>query len=84
MRNAVGNEANTVWNPVEEHVENGVIKGLMHENFKNGIFNKVPMLIGSNSEEELQFGKKDVYSFKFSQLCRQQLLRITNSNIKMV
>ncbi|CAH1104362.1 unnamed protein product, partial [Psylliodes chrysocephalus] len=55
MRNAVGNEANTVWNPVEEYVENGVIKGLMHENFKNGIFNKVPMLIGSNSEEELQF-----------------------------
>ncbi|CAH1104361.1 unnamed protein product [Psylliodes chrysocephalus] len=60
MRNAVGNQGNTVWNPVEEHSRNGVIKGLMHENFKNGIFNKVPMLIGVNSEEQLKFDLEEL------------------------
>ncbi|XP_050509776.1 juvenile hormone esterase-like [Diabrotica virgifera virgifera] len=55
LRNCVGNIGSTVWNPVLENQEDGFVKGLMHENFKYGMFSRVPVLIGFNSEEEVAY-----------------------------
>uniref|UniRef100_A0A6P7G1C2 Carboxylic ester hydrolase n=1 Tax=Diabrotica virgifera virgifera TaxID=50390 RepID=A0A6P7G1C2_DIAVI len=58
LRNCVGNIGSTVWNPVLENQEDGFVKRLMHENFKYGMFSRVPVLIGFNSEEEVAYSKK--------------------------
>ncbi|CAH1154472.1 unnamed protein product [Phaedon cochleariae] len=45
------------WVPVTEdsNYENALVTGMNHENLKNGNINKVPLLIGINSQEVLLF-----------------------------
>nr|AIY68367.1 esterase [Leptinotarsa decemlineata] len=46
------------WSPAkeDESFENALVTGMNHENIKNGNSNKIPLLIGINSEEVLTFG----------------------------
>lgn len=51
------------WTPVveDENLENAFITGYSHENIKSGRINKVPLLIGFNSQEILLFSKYFIY-----------------------
>ncbi|KAJ8923390.1 hypothetical protein NQ315_001948 [Exocentrus adspersus] len=50
-------DKNLVWLPVIENEKwsNSFLTGLMHEDVKAGTINKVPIMLGYNSEEELYF-----------------------------
>ncbi|KAG5874941.1 hypothetical protein JTB14_023097 [Gonioctena quinquepunctata] len=51
-----------IWPPVYENDRNedALVTGMNHENIKNGNINKVPILIGINSEESLLFGANEI------------------------
>lgn len=59
MRNALSNNT-LMWAPsIEtEIVDHPVVLGPMHENIKNGYFNKVPTLMGIVTQEEAEFISK--------------------------
>lgn len=59
MRNSLSNNT-LIWAPsIEtEMVNNAVVLGPMHENIKNGYFNKVPTLMGIVTQEEAEFISK--------------------------
>ncbi|KAJ8981378.1 hypothetical protein NQ317_000246 [Molorchus minor] len=62
MENKLGDGRGMVWTPVieDEGLENAFVVGPMQENLKNGDINKVPIMIGFNSEEELHFFRDDI------------------------
>lgn len=59
MRNALSNNS-LMWAPsIEtEAVDNALVLGPMHENIKNGYFNRVPILMGIVTQEEAEFISK--------------------------
>ncbi|CAH1118882.1 unnamed protein product [Phaedon cochleariae] len=59
LRNSVGNEDNRVWAPV---IDGSFVIGAMHENLKHGKFSAIPTLIGINSEEQIHFDSKELWS----------------------
>lgn len=56
MRNALSNNS-LMWAPTieTEAVDNALVLGPMHENIKNGYFNRVPTLMGIVTQEEAEF-----------------------------
>lgn len=56
MRNALSNNT-LIWAPSieNERVENALVVGPMHDNIKNGYFNRVPVLMGIVTQEEAEF-----------------------------
>ncbi|XP_074030604.1 para-nitrobenzyl esterase isoform X1 [Leptinotarsa decemlineata] len=50
------------WTPVieNEEDENALVTGMSHENIKEGNINRVPVLMGINSEESLLFGAQNI------------------------
>ncbi|KAG5897216.1 hypothetical protein JTB14_023635 [Gonioctena quinquepunctata] len=76
MRNSIGNEDNRIWAPVED---GSFVKGPMHEHFKTGNFNVVPVLMGITSEEQIHFNleallkKVEYFDSKYSILINGNL-----------
>uniref|UniRef100_V5GH33 Carboxylic ester hydrolase n=1 Tax=Anoplophora glabripennis TaxID=217634 RepID=V5GH33_ANOGL len=59
-----------VWVPVveSEKLDGAFITGPMHNDIKEGNVNKVPVMIGYNSEEEIVFGSVDDFKEKAAKL----------------
>ncbi|KAJ8923389.1 hypothetical protein NQ315_001947 [Exocentrus adspersus] len=83
--NIIGVDKESIWGPVieNEKLSNSFITGPMHEDIRTGNINKVPIMLGYNSEEELLFvgDGKDV--MELAKNMDEDLSRVVNNKFNI-